>query len=97
MQKGDVIPIHFEAHFQPVRRKFILRVRVGKDKPLTERMTISQFLRRFVKKDNIPLTVNGTEIIFQEDDGQAEKAVRNYLKAVAESYVKCAWGKGEAN
>lgn len=82
-----MIPIHVHAVFQPKRRKFCVRLKFNQ-KNLVERMTISQFLKRYLKKPEGPLVVAGTTIEFTNDeDGGAEKQIRDYLRKVAESYL----------
>jgi len=79
-----MIQIKFQAHYLPNHRQFNVLVKSDKFR-LFEKMTISKFMR-FARATDKPLVVDGTTINF-EDGKEAEQAVRDYLKQVADSYL----------
>lgn len=83
--------IEFKAVFQPKQRKFCVSVRPAGGKAHVERMTIAKFIR-MARETTKPLVVDGVTIVFEQDEnGTAEKAVRGYLKMVADSYIAAKW------
>lgn len=80
-----MIPVHFQANYLPNYREFKVVVEFKKKK-LSEKMSISKFMR-FARRTDKPLVVCGVTICFSGDDGEGEKAVRDYLKKVADSYL----------
>lgn len=90
-----MIPIHFQANFQPNRRKFLVSVTM-KGRKFVERMSIAKFIR-FARATDKPIMVDGMTIKFESDVENAEKTVRDYFKAVADAYMQFSWGKPRNN
>jgi hypothetical protein len=80
-----MIPVHFQANYLPNYREFKVVVKF-KGKRISEKMSISKFLR-LARRTEKPLVIGGITIEFAGDEGEGEKAVRDYLKAVADSYL----------
>jgi hypothetical protein len=76
---------HVHAEFVPAQKKFRVQFKTGKHR-WVELMTIARFLR-YAKTDDKPLVIGGT-IKFEEDNNQAEKQVREYLRRVAVDYMR---------
>jgi len=94
---SHMIRVHFHAQFQPNHRRFILWVKVGNQARIHDYITISQFIKRFLKVTTDPIVVKGVTVKFLGDDGSAERKIREYLQKAAQSYVAAKWGKGQDN
>lgn len=82
-----MVKINVTAVYRPNRRNFMVSIKFGK-KNVKEVLTISQFLKRYLKQPEPVLRVAGLEIKIEGDEnGECEKTIRDYLKKVAQSYL----------